>query len=150
MYKTMGEMQIEKSGKRERRNEVVKRGLYVIAVDSFAEGNAIVNTQWKKRYVTFDRNCHLLRRSQIVQCGNIRWHVTNFIPWWFDSFPKQNNGHFLDGRLIVMIIPAFRPTPSLHYTRTTHNHGNQLASGTASSVMFRKERREKKLSRNRN
>lgn len=41
----MGEMQIEKSGKRERRNEVVKRGLYVIAVDSFAEGNAIVNTQ---------------------------------------------------------------------------------------------------------
>lgn len=107
-------------------NEVVKRGLYVIAVDSFAEGNAIVYAM-KKRYVTFDRNCHLLGRSQIVQCGNIRWHVTNFIPWLFDSFPKQNNGHFLDGRLIVIIsrVPSNAFT-TLH-TRTTHNHGNQTS-----------------------
>lgn len=125
-------------------NEVVKRGLYVIAVDSFAEGNAIVYAM-KKRYVTFDRNCHLLGRSQIVQCGNIRWHVTNFIPWLFDSFPKQNNGHFLDGRLIVIIsrVPSNAFT-TLH-TRTEHTTTEiKLASGTASSVTFRKERREKR------
>lgn len=52
MYKTMREnANREIGGKRERRNEVVKRGLYVIAVDSFAEGNAIVYAMKKIRYL---------------------------------------------------------------------------------------------------
>lgn len=74
-------MQIEKSGKRERRNEVVKRGLYVIAVDSFAEGNAIVYAMKKIRYLRSKLSFFVDHKSSV----DIRWHVTNFIPW-FDFF----------------------------------------------------------------